>query len=555
MNGRFSKQLLARLNQSHEIVQLISKHIQLKKNGNRYLGLCPFHNEKTPSFVVTPEKNMFYCFGCHEHGGPIDFHMKINQQTFPETIHQLANEAGITIERNESSDFECFDKLTKWCHNNLLNQSPILQQLKKRDIDDNCINTFKLGLMPNIQPAALCKILNCKPETLVSIGITNQLNNTNRFRQRIIFPICDAYGQVIAFGGRSIQSNQQPKYINSPETKHFKKNSVIYNKHNAKKQGYFILVEGYMDVIKLHRHGFKSAVALMGTSFNEGRIHNLVSTAQKLYICYDGDDAGQTATNKLSHMCLKYLGPDCEIFIIRLPDKHDPDSYIDAYGNEAFKKQLSGAKTLNEDMINQLAKKYPLEKTIHKSRFKQEFLKLSESINDTIFKKDFKDFGYKALYGNNTKPMQPKLQIDKDMSTWLDRVIYLIAINPSLCHELTLLETNELIALTNNQQPKLKFIGHMVNTILNENIHTIDELILKAQKKETVVKLEKLKNKDTYLPKEAHALELKASIPKLINEQKKHHAQILINKSKHSLLSTDERKILLELLKKEKNNE
>ena len=269
MNGRFSKQLLARLNQSLDIVQNISKHVQLKKNGKRYLGLCPFHNEKTPSFVVTPDKNMFYCFGCHEHGGPIDFHMKINQLSFPETIHQLAKEVGITIESNESSDYECFDKLTKWCQLNLSKQVTILKQLKDRDVDDETIKNFKLGFMPSIQPSALCKLLNCRPETLVNIGITNEANNTNRFRQRIIFPICDNYGQVIAFGGRSIQPNQIPKYINSPETKHFKKNSIIYNKHNAKKQGYFILVEGYMDVIKLHRHGFKSAVALMGTSFNE----------------------------------------------------------------------------------------------------------------------------------------------------------------------------------------------------------------------------------------------------------------------------------------------
>ena len=415
MNGRFSKQLLARLNQSIDIVQTISKHVQLKRNGNRYLGLCPFHNEKTPSFVVTPDKKMFYCFGCHEHGGVIDFTMKINQLSFPETIHQLAKEAGITIESNESSDYECFDKLTHWCQKNLIKQNTILQQLKDRDLDEHCIKTFKIGFMPSIQPSSLCKLLNCKPETLISIGITNNLNNTNRFRQRIIFPICDAYGQVIAFGGRSINTNQLPKYINSPETKHFKKNSVIYNKHNAKKQGAIILVEGYMDVIKLHRHGFKSAVALMGTSFNEERIQNLLSSTRKLYICYDGDAAGQTATNKISLMCLKFLGPDCEIFIIRLSANQDPDSYIDNYGNDAFNQKIMNAKSLSEDIMMQATKTYPLNDTINKSRFKQYFIKLSESIKDTIFKKDFKALGFKILYGKNNTQTKPKLEIDKDM--------------------------------------------------------------------------------------------------------------------------------------------
>lgn len=555
MGGRFSKQLLARINQSLDIVQLISKYVQLKKNGNRYLGLCPFHNEKTPSFVVTPDKNMFYCFGCHEHGGPIDFHMKINQASFPETIHTLAKELGIAIESNDNSDYECLDLLTKWCSQNLKKQSAILKQLHDRHVNQDTIDTFKLGFMPSIQPNALCKLLNCKLETLISIGIINKENNTNRFKQRIIYPISDKYGQVIAYGGRSIHPQQKPKYINSPETTHFKKNSVIYNIHQAKKQGHFILVEGYMDVIKLHCHGFNGAVALMGTSFNDERIQNLLNSSQKLYICYDGDEAGKTATNKISFMCLKYLGPECEIFIIRLPNNHDPDSLIDEQGSKAFKKLLQKAKTLSEDLIDQLQITHPLNSTISKSRFKQQFLKLSEEIKDSIFKKDFKDLGYQALYNNNDKrPNQPHPKLDKNIINWLDTIIYIIATEPEICHQLTNEEINKLKELQNVKNVNLMFIGHMVSTILEKNITTIDELINEAKKQQTKDKLNNLKQKQTYLAPENRALELKGAISKLMTEKNKIITQDLINKSKQNILSTAERKQLISLLKKEKNS-
>lgn len=554
MNGRFSKQLLARINQSIDVAQLISKQVQLKKNGNRYLGLCPFHNEKTPSFVVTPEKNMFYCFGCHEHGGPIDFHMKINQASFPETIYALAKELGITIENNENSDYECFDQLTKWCAQNLKKQPSILKQLHDRHVSQEVIDTFKLGFMPSVQPSALCKMLNCKLETLISIGIVNKENNTNRFRQRIIYPICDHYGQVIAFGGRAIQSQQQPKYINSPETKHFKKNNVIYNHHQARKQGFFILVEGYMDVIKLHCHGFRSAVALMGTSFNETRIQNLLQSAKKLYVCYDGDDAGKKATNKLAVMCLKHLGPDCEISIIRLPGQHDPDSFIDEYGSNAFEEQLNNAKSLNEDIIEQLKSKYQLNSAISKSRFKQQFLKLSEEIKDSIFKQEFKELGFKNLY-ENKKQSKPQPKLDQNIASWFDRIIYIIASNPEICHQLEEDEVQKLMALQASKNLNLKFIGYMVNIIFEKNITSMDELIQQAKKQETKNKLIQLKENNTYLSPETHLLELKGSISKIMIEQNKLITQELINKSKQNLLTPEERQQLIALIKKQKNTE
>ncbi|MEE2769570.1 MAG: DNA primase [Pseudomonadota bacterium] len=552
MSGRFSKQLLSRLNQSLDIVQLISKHVQLKRNGNRYLGLCPFHNEKTPSFVVTPEKNLFYCFGCHEHGGPIDFHMKINQISFPESIRQIAKDLGITIDDNHNSEYECLDLIAKWCMQNLNKQPAILKQLTDRNVNEDCIKIFKLGFMPSIYPNALCKILNCKLETLIKIGIVNSENNANRFRQRIIFPICDQYGQIIAFGGRSIQSNQQPKYINSPETVHFKKNSIIYNFHQAKKQGCFILVEGYMDVIKLHRHGFTNAVAFMGTSFNEERLQNLINSAQKLYICYDGDSAGQTATDKISMLCLKHLGPQCEMNIIRLPNNHDPDSYVDKHGSHAFEKLINEAKSLSEDLIEQLAVQTPLNRTINKSRFKQNFLKLAETIHDSIFKKDFKDLGFKLLYGNQPFNKTPKINVEKGAFNWIDRIMYLIASKPACCHELSKEDIEKLLSLKTVKQMEFKFIGYMVNTIINENILTIDELINRTQKKQTVEKLKQLQNKHSYLSNEDHILELQSSISKLMVEKNKFLSQELINKSKQSELTPEERKKLISLIKNEK---
>lgn len=498
---------------------------------------------------------MFYCFGCHEHGGPIDFHMKINNLSFQSSVKQLCKELGINLEDTDNTDFELFDDLTAWCQQNLKNNPSILKQLLNRDINLETINKYNIGFMPNISKQTLCQKLKCNEKSLINIGIINPNNQFNRFKQRIIFPIHDHYAQIIGFGGRRIDDNQIPKYINSPETQYFKKNTVIFNFHHVENNKDIILVEGYMDVIKLSRYGIRNAVAFMGTSFNELRLKQLTQKAQNLYICLDGDQAGQTATNKITDMCLGLLGPDCEIKVIRLPNNHDPDSFIDENDINQFKQLMARAPSLIGDILSQLKIQFPFNSTINKSRFKQHFIQKSVLIKDSEFRKAFKDLGYQFLKSENSFKQKPTPSINLDTTSWLDRVIYLIASKPKYCLELDHDALTMLQELQHESSHSLKFIGHMINVIRNNDINTLEDLILQARNKQTIKKLNALKQKSSYLSKENHILELKSSIPKLIIEKDHIQKKLLLDKAQKNNLSPSDRIKLIELIKREKNYE
>lgn len=348
--------------------QVVKKKVQLRHNGREHSGLCPFHKEKTPSFTVNDDKGFYHCFGCGAHGDIVKFVMETEGLRFAEAIQVLAPQAGLEVpkltvqeaerEKRSTGLVEVMQMACDWFEEQLRTAqgNQAREYLKKRGISDAVIGLFKLGYAPD-QRYALIRHLESKgvsKQAMVSLGLARQRDNGapyDYFRGRIMFPIIDTRGRVVAFGGR-ILGDGQPKYLNSPETPLFRKGDILYNENNARtlafKSGKLVVVEGYMDVIALHGAGIKTAVAPLGTAVTEMQIKRLWRMAPEPVVCLDGDAAGQRAMERTAHLCLPQLQPGHTLKFTVLTEGMDPDDFIRSAGVEKMRKALQNAKPLSE---------------------------------------------------------------------------------------------------------------------------------------------------------------------------------------------------------------
>ncbi|UKS30326.1 DNA primase [Paenibacillus sp. HWE-109] len=359
--GRIPEEVIEAVLKRHDIVDVIGRHVHLSKQGHYMKGLCPFHSEKSPSFTVTPEKQIYRCFGCNVGGNLIRFIMEIEGLSFAEAITKLAEEADIPItweeateEQNEQQQekaalLKAYDFTAKLYHYILGNtdQGKVAKgYLASRGISDKLIDTFQIGYAPAMWDT-LVQQLEKREFDLALMekgGLLSAKHEGNgyvdKFRERIIFPICDATGKVIAFGGRSM-GDGQPKYLNSPESILFNKSRTMYNLHqarpNMRKLQQAVLFEGYVDVIKAWEAGISNGVATMGTALTKEHAALLNRNADQIVICYDGDNAGQSAAFK-SIPILEETGS--RVTVAMLPDGKDPDDYVRNYGFDRFVREI-----------------------------------------------------------------------------------------------------------------------------------------------------------------------------------------------------------------------
>lgn len=361
MGSVFPEEIIEEIKDRNEIVDVISQYIQVKSAGATYKALCPFHNEKTPSFVINKQKQIFKCFGCGEGGDVIQFVMKIENLEFMEAVKLLAQKSNIPLDKLNTSNevrheiqkkmlfFEIHKKAGKFYYDRLTKEkNPALEYLLKRGLSIKTIKAFGLGYAYNSWNDLLKYLtgLGYSIEDILKCGLIlpnkEKTDYYDRFRNRIIFPIFDVRGNVVGFGGR-VLDNSLPKYLNSPETEVFSKSHTIYGLNFARKhieQNQLILVEGYMDVIALHQQGIKNAVAALGTSLTKGHAQILKKYSKDIIISFDGDKAGEKATLR-SIDILKEADLDCKILV--LPKNTDPDDYIKKYGKFQFEEQIQRA--------------------------------------------------------------------------------------------------------------------------------------------------------------------------------------------------------------------
>lgn len=364
-----SDDMANQIKDNSDIVDIIGEYVDLKKAGSSYKGLCPFHNEKTPSFTVDKKKQLFHCFGCGAGGDVVSFIMQKEGLSYPESLKYLGEKAGINIIYNENPVvnkrrnklFEVNKEVMMYFYKNLLTNKAPQDYLLNRGLRSNIVNTFMLGYALNSWDDLLnfAKNKGIKEEDLLELGLVAKSKKGNyydKYRNRLIFPIIDTYGRVIGFGGRSIDK-AMPKYLNSPESDVFKKRFNLYGLNNFKKQNRrdLILVEGYMDVIALNNNGIEIAVASLGTAFTIEQAKLAKRYADSIYICYDSDTAGIKATKRAIEI---FREAEIGVNIIELEDGLDPDDYVKKYGRDAFEKKMDEALDEYNYLYTQILKGY-----------------------------------------------------------------------------------------------------------------------------------------------------------------------------------------------------
>ena len=354
-----------------DVVDVIDKRVQLKKAGANFVACCPFHQEKSPSFSVSPSKQFYHCFGCGAHGSAITFLIEFEGLTFVEAVHQIASNLGLTVPNEhivdpkkikENFGLEEAMKIANQFYQKALRASPkAIEYLKTRGLTGKVAKEFSIGFAPDGWQNLESAFKQYDDPSLEKAGLIQKNDKGkyyDRFRNRIMFPIINEKGQVIAFGGRVINPEDTPKYYNSPETPLFQKSYELYGLIHARKpireKGYVVVVEGYMDVVALAQHDFKNVVATLGTATTIYHIKKLMRYTQDIVFCFDGDNAGQTAAWRAMMNALSAVTDNVRLKFLFLPDNHDPDSYIREYSKDAFDQLAEDALPLSEYIVRHL---------------------------------------------------------------------------------------------------------------------------------------------------------------------------------------------------------
>ncbi|HBL85414.1 MAG: DNA primase [Clostridiales bacterium GWF2_38_85] len=489
----FTPSFLDEIKFRNELSDVIGQYVQLHRAGSNMVGLCPFHSEKTPSFVVFPTNGSFYCFGCGVGGDVVSFIMNIENLDYPGAIEFLARRCGIPMEQDEKRQdkfqvnrqriLEMNKEAAKFFHSFLYSDEgkPALDYLRNREMKETTIKHFGLGASPNSWTALSDYLTKSgfKPYELTAGFLAGAKNDRlfDYYRNRVIFPIIDLLGNVVAFGGRTM-GDDKPKYINTSDTPAFKKNRNLFALNFAKVYATdsLILCEGYMDVISLHQAGFCNAVATLGTAVNAEHARIIARFTKNVLLAYDSDNAGRNATDK-AIAAMTELG--INVRVIELGDVKDPDDYIKKYGAAAFKKKLDGSSGRIDYSINEILKKYDLTLADDKQNAMNELTDYISTIGDKPtreiyshraaeilglstdgiakaieiktkrhFKKVKSDFfdseiRKKLGYGDNTNPERVKFS---DVSTIEERILGILLIRPDLGKKvLTVLQDEDFV--------------------------------------------------------------------------------------------------------------
>ena len=386
MSTQIPQAFIDELTARADIVEVIGTRVQLKKAGKIYKGLCPFHEEKTPSFTVEPTKGFYHCFGCGAHDTAIGFLMNYDNLGFVEAVEELADKLGLEIPTPEVSPgpgqddkynlYRILGEADQIYRKALRENQTAIKYLQKRGIDGAAAGRFAIGYAPEGWDTVLKALAQNEEQVdaLIKAGLVveNEAGRRyDRFRNRVMFPIRDQRGRVIGFGGR-VLGKGEPKYMNSPETPVFHKGRALYGLHEARQHPgrarEIVVVEGYLDVVSLAQHGIGPAVATLGTATTTDHIRQLTRLSDRVIFCFDGDRAGRAAAWRAAENALPHAGGQVELVFLLIPEGEDPDSLVRLKGAETFKKLLSGALPLSSFLVGELVKQVELDSVDGRSK-------------------------------------------------------------------------------------------------------------------------------------------------------------------------------------------
>lgn len=379
MSGRIPQNFVHDLLARTDIVEVIGARLELKRAGREFKALSPFTNEKSPSFFVSPTKQFFHCFSSGKHGNAIGFLMEYDRLTFVEAVEELARRAGLEVPREGGNGpdrlvlegpLDALAAAQRFFRDQLRHHPQAIEYLKKRGVSSETAKAFGIGFAPDSWDA-LTRFFD-DPGHAIEAGLLIRKDNTegsgrncyDRFRNRVMFPIRDTRGRVIAFGGRTL-GNDPAKYLNSPETPLFHKGRNLFGLYEAKQSiksdlAQLLVVEGYMDVVMLAQHGIHEAVATLGTATTREHLALIYKSTRKVVFCFDGDRAGRSAAWRALEQALPEVHGDRECTFMFLPDGHDPDTLVQEIGAEAFRERIGQAQTLSEFLLSELSKQVRL---------------------------------------------------------------------------------------------------------------------------------------------------------------------------------------------------
>lgn len=423
----FPASFLDELAARNPIEDVVGQYVALTRRGSNLFGLCPFHSEKTASFSVAPDKGIYYCFGCHKGGGPVNFIMEIESLDYPDAVRFLAKRAGLEVPEDGEyrSTYKKQERLRNLCkdaaryfHSQLLEEAgrPAREYLARRGLTKQTVTRFGLGFAPDGW-SGLMDTMTKKgytKEELLDAGLLskNQKGNLyDRFRNRLMFPIIDVRDNIIGFGGR-VMDDSKPKYLNSPESMIFNKRKNLFALNVAKKskQGRIILTEGYMDAISLHQYGFDCAVASLGTALTEEHAQILAKYTNQVILTYDGDEAGQNATRRAIPM-LERAG--VQVKVLRMQGAKDPDEFLKKYGADKFKVLLERSENHAEYRLLSLQNQYDLTLDEQRIQFLKEAAELVASLSNAV---EREIYGARAAEAAGITPEAMKVEVDKAYS-------------------------------------------------------------------------------------------------------------------------------------------
>ena len=483
---KYPKEYLEEIKLRLKVSQVVGKYVKLKKRGKEFIGLSPFSNEKTPSFTINDEKGFYHCFSSGEHGNIFDFLMKTKNYQFGDVVRMLAADAGMQPYRFTKQDEEkqnrwkiykaILEKYSDLCHKELMSDknSEVNQYLHKRKIFEKEIIFFKIGFSPNKNNFYEELKKDFDEKQIYSSGIyyfdENKKIYTDRFRNRIIFPVKSLNNSILALGGRALSKTNYAKYINSPETEFYKKGNNLYNINSAKKFGQkneeVFIVEGYMDVVTMHKFGVENSVANLGTAMTERQLDLAWRFFKSPIICLDGDASGKKAALRAAERLFPMMKPDFNVYFLTLPENLDPDSYLNQKGKESLIKLTQKKEEIQNFIYNSYYQDVEKSNPHSLAIFEKKIKSLCSTVRDKTLAKYFLDY-----FNQKVKELTPSLNYGRN-----NYLKYKQAINP-------LPQTKEISKKINKfnerELKELSILFLVINNldIFRKNIELITEIV------------------------------------------------------------------------------
>lgn len=581
---QFIDELLARA----DIVEIINTRLPLKRAGHEFKACCPFHDEKTPSFYVSPQKQFYHCFGCGAHGTALGFLIEHDRLDFIEAVESLASQLGMEVPRESGSStsseqrsqqdglYRCLQDAAHWYQQQLRHYPNAIEYLKNRGLDGKIAAHFGLGYAP----AAWDKLLkSLKPQhglqSLVNsdLVVTRGNRHYDRFRERIMFPIRDGRGRITGFGGRVI-GDAVPKYLNSSETSVFHKGQALYGLYEARQSGNsleeILIVEGYMDVIGLAQHGIPNAVATLGTATTREHIQRLYRTAKRLVFCFDGDQAGRSAAWRALELTLSVMEDGREANFLFLPEGQDPDSYVRLHGPDSFLKLAGQSISLSRLLLQELRRRYSRKDMEARAGLASEGMALLRNLRAGILRSQIvaslaRETGLDPSQLENngqgnqqqTIPKPPHLpkrakQQQSRRMRWspLRTVIALLVEHPALAKL-----APDPASLGDHNNPGISLYAEILETLRsNPNITTAGILERWQDREEEIHLLRLIASRDVYLDFPAAQREFQDAITRLLYQRNEARFEMLRLKAQTDGLSSQEKAEFSQLALRDKRN-